>query len=392
MRRLVLLMLFASVLRAAEDRLAAIQVLLVPMRATPIAAAARGATPALTDVKHQLRDWIESRITGLQWNGDRWTPTPAVLEEQLNDGLGRAGLACPPNARCLENPLGYLGRVVLETQPGFLMVRTSIGVQVCGTDDSAYIYELTDDRWRRIWQSEQNNYEEKTYFPQRLVDVKISPTDWRPESDHTEHLIVTTGVFPWCSSVWQPIYYRIWQTNSTYSAPRLLLDESEQADIAAPIHARANQKDVFIEFQIIAADAMRVSDLRHYVLEKGRLRRTDPVALTPQDFVSFWLRDPWAEVSEWTARNGRAILKAWRQRYQGTDSEFTPPTRHCTLHPDLWQVATDPGSDPRPSFRYFLIRARPPFRFTIVAAADHPWPDCTEGDPTIDDAPGFFDK
>lgn len=377
MGRLALLLLFASVLRGAEDRLAAIRALLVPMRTAPIADA-RGARPALTDVKHQLRDWIEFHLSALQWKDARWTPNPSVLQEQLNDELSHADLFCPPKATCGENPLGYLDRVVLEVQSGFLVVRTSIGVQTCGTDDSAYIYESTDDRWRRIWQSEQNNYEERTYSPQRLVDVKISPTDWRPESDHTEHLIVTTGVFPWCSSVWQPVYYRVWQTKSAYSDPHLLLDDSEQADIAAPIHARANQKDVFIEFQTIAADAMRVSELQHYVLANGKLHRTDPVALTPHEFVSFWLRHPWNEVSQWTAQTRRASMKAWHQRYKGTDSEFTFPTRHCTLHPDLWQVATDPGIDPQAAVHYFLIRARLPFRFTMVAASDRPWPDCTK--------------
>jgi len=260
--------------------------------------------------------------------------------------------------------------VVFEIQSGFLAARTSIGIQTCGTDDSAYIYEPTDDRWRRIWQSEQNNYEEKTYFPQRLVEVKISPTDWRPESDYSEHLIATTGVFPWCTSVWQPIYYRAWQTKFTYPDARLLLDGSELADIGSPIHSRANQKDVFIEFQIIADDAMRVTEFQHYILENGRLRRTDPVALTPQEFVSFWLRHPWSEVSDWTAQTAKASMKAWRQEYKGSNSEFTSPTRHCTLHPDLWQVAAHPGIDPEPAVHYFLVRARLPFRFTMVAASD----------------------
>jgi hypothetical protein len=389
MVRLALSLLFASVLAGEEDRLATIHALLVPMRTAPIADA-RGATPALTNVKHQLREWIEFHLSALQRKDSRWTPNPLVLQEQLNDELNQADLLCPQNATCGENPLGYLDRVVLEIQSGLLVVRTSIGVQTCGTDDSAYVYESTDDRWRQIWQSEQNNYIEKSYFPERLVDVKISPTDWRPESDHTEHLIVTIGVFPWCSSVWQPVYYRVWQTKSTYSDPRLLLDDSELADIAAPIHARANQKDVFIEFQIVADDAMRVSEFKHYVLVNGKLHRTDPVALTPKEFVSFWLRHPWNEVSEWTAETGRVSMKAWRQRYKGTNSEFTSPTRHCTFHPDLWQVATGPDNDPPSAVHYFLIRGRPPFRFTMVAASDRPWPGCTEGDPAIDNSPNLL--
>ena len=48
---------------------------------------ARDATPELTVVKHQLRDWIELHLSGLQWKDGRWTINPSVLEEQLNDEL-----------------------------------------------------------------------------------------------------------------------------------------------------------------------------------------------------------------------------------------------------------------------------------------------------------------
>jgi hypothetical protein len=394
MCRLTLLLVFGSVLRAADDpRLTAIHELLVPMRNIKPDAQARGATPALTKVKHQLRDWIESRIADLKWNGTRWTPNPAVLQEQLNDELTRADLFLPKDPLKLYAPLvGYLDRISIDMQSGFLVLRTTVLVQTCGTDDSAYIYEFADNHWHRIWQSEQTDYDEKKYSPQRLVEVRISPTDWYPKSDHTEHLIVTVGVFPWCSSVWQPVYYRVWQTKSTYSSPLLLLDGSKPADILDPIHARVSGNEVFIEYDVIADDAMRVRELRHYVLEDGKLHRTEPVALTPQDFVYSWLRYPWTEVSEWTAPSARATLKAWREQYKGTNSEFTSPTRHCTRRPDLWQVATDPWNDSQPQVHYFLVRARPPFRFSMVAASDRPWPDCTEEDSAIDNAPDFFDK
>jgi hypothetical protein len=394
MYRLALLLLFASVLRAAGDpRLTAIHELLVPMRNIKPDAQARGATPALTTGKHELRDWLESRITGLEWNGTRWTPNPTVLQEQLNDELNRADLFLPKDPREVYAPLvGYIDRISIDMQSGFLVVRTAFLVQTCGTDDSAYIYEFVDNHWHRIWQSEQTDYEEKNYFPQRLVEVRISRTDWRPDADKTDNLIVTAGVFPWCTSVWQPVYYRVWQTKSTYSSPLLLLDGRELADIGTWIHARARQNEVFIGYQVIAGGAMRVPELRHYVLENGKLHRTDPVALTPEAFVSFWLRHPWSEVSAWTAQSARDTLKAVHEGYKGTDSEFSPPTRHCTPHPDQWQVATDPENDPQPQVHYFLIRARPPFRFTMVAESDRPWPDCTEDDPAIDNAPDFFDE
>ena len=66
MRLLALLLLGSPILALAQDtRLDAIRAILLPMRQLePLKA--RGATPAFTTVKHQLRDWIESRLSVLE--------------------------------------------------------------------------------------------------------------------------------------------------------------------------------------------------------------------------------------------------------------------------------------------------------------------------------------
>ena len=67
---------------------------------------------------------------------------------------------------------------------------------------------------------------------------------------------------------------------------------------------------------------------------------------------------------------------------------------HPSLHraPWLWQVAVDSGFRRQPVVHYFLIRARPPYRFTMVEESGRPWPDCTVADTAFDNAPVFFDK
>ena len=40
---------------------------------------------------------------------------------------------------------------------------------------------------------------------------------------------------------------------------------------------------------------------------------------------------------------------------------------------------------------YFLVRWRPPYRFTMVSVSDRPSPDCTEKDPEADEARSLFD-
>ncbi len=58
---------------------------------------ARGATVAFTAIKHQLRDWIESRLPALQWNDLQYLRI-TVLQEQLNAELTDANLLC--NSPC----------------------------------------------------------------------------------------------------------------------------------------------------------------------------------------------------------------------------------------------------------------------------------------------------
>lgn len=396
MRPLALLLLSSSLVVHAEDaRLAAIRALLLPMRANQLAnLKSRGATPALTTVKHQLRDWIESRLSVLRFNGSRWNPNPVVLQEQLNDELSRAELFCgsPSKVPCPEwSELGFLGPIVLDMQRGsLLVVRTAAGIQQCGYDESAYAYESGEPHWRRFWQSEQNDYAEGKYFPQWIREVWISPADFSPDADRTEHLILTLGTEPWCASTWHDVYYRVWQTKSSVGTPVLLLDGSEWAHVEEPIRGSVTRTGVFLEYAVPSVEGgFTRPEVRHYVLEHGKLERVDPAALTPRDFTAFWLRHPWSEVSAWTEEASHFKLERWLQQHKGPFSEFVDPTLHCKQHPDVWQVATDFGEDGKEKV-YFLIRWRPPYRFTMTSVGDHPSPDCTEEDREADEPRSLF--
>src|SRR5689334_14290897 len=73
---------------AQEARLSALRSSLVAMHAQPSEPVGpRGATPQLTAAKHQLRDWIESRLGALTRTGDE-----GELERKLNSELREANL------------------------------------------------------------------------------------------------------------------------------------------------------------------------------------------------------------------------------------------------------------------------------------------------------------
>jgi hypothetical protein len=70
----------------ADSSLDALHATLIEMRGkSPDSGGPRGATPSLTVVKHQLRDWVESRLKGLALRGDE-----GELGRRLNEELREA--------------------------------------------------------------------------------------------------------------------------------------------------------------------------------------------------------------------------------------------------------------------------------------------------------------
>jgi hypothetical protein len=135
--------------------------------------APRGATPQLTGAKHQLRNWVESRLTALSLRADE-----RDFAGKLNSELRAADLFCGEDAGnqkpCPEwTLLGFLNPLRIQRTRGFLIVQTGVGIE-CGFDESAYLYSWSKEGWRRVWQTEQNTYIEKAYRPQTIHEVLVS--------------------------------------------------------------------------------------------------------------------------------------------------------------------------------------------------------------------------
>jgi len=297
----------------------------------------------------------------------------------------------------MESELGLLGGIHTDRTSNneFLTVTTAVGV-LCGYDESAYLYRRDDQkRWRRFWESEQNDYSENKYLPQMLHAIRVSPTNYDKGADKREHLILTLGTNPWCSSNWHPVYDRVWQTKSNHPEPKLLLDESEIAFLGRdpPIQGSVGPHDILVEYTI-ARGAFTRQQIHHYAVEEGKVRRVDPVALSPRDFVDEWLTRVWTESSAWTQTKSRAALKLWHARLKsGPDrlsGNFDIPTLYCKNQSDVWQVGINFESPQKPVHAYFLVRWRPPYHFTMLAISDHPKRGCNERDPEADEPRTLF--
>ncbi len=355
----------------------------------------RGATPQLTVAKHQLRDWIETQLRSLPRGGDE-----GGIERKLNSELRDAGLACrddstPGQELCPDwTNLGFVGNVRLRRDGVFLVVQTALGIE-CGYDESAYLYSWSDEGWRRVWLTEQNDYAEKKYKPQVISSVLISPY-----SRENDYVVLTLGTESWCSSNWHEVYYRAFRLGPDLQAAPLI-EGAEFAFLgsAVPLRGSVTRSDVLVEFdgQSIDGEILVRSVVRHFAIDRDKVRRVAPLATIPRDFVDEWLTTEWSKAALWSESDNRRSTRDWHTKLHKdfVRGEFLDPTMHCPAKPDLWSVGVDFSDPPtpigsEPKGTYFLVRWRPPYQFSLEEVSDHPWPECTEEDRRADEGRTLF--
>lgn len=274
----------------------------------------RGATSALTAIKRGLRDWAEARLVAFGQNGDEDS-----LNRQFQEAFASAGLLCPDG--CPLNALGYVDAVRVRRQAEFLTVETSVGI-ACGYDDSTYVYEWRAGAWRRIFETEQDNYTKTGYLPQTIYAVQVSAPD-----RSGGRLVLSLGSRPGCSNAFQPLYYRLWRIGPGGSQSKVLLDASETAYIGAypPVRAILSPAELRLEFTAGGTGYGEGHQAeRHFEVNGTGVRQVEPIAPTPRDFVEEWLAAPWKQVAQWSES---ASLEAAHNRLHRDDAMGDFPDR-----------------------------------------------------------------
>jgi len=337
----------------------------------PDARIVRGATPALTTAKHDLRDWVEARLAA-----EDEAISPVAFSGALHEALDASGLLCTDfQIECGQNFLGYIDDVRVRRQGAYLTVITAMGVW-CGYDESAYLYGWDGAAWRRVWAHERLTYTEDEYLPQEIADVLVSAPDAGGAST-----ILLLGSQAACNGAFKNLYARAWQLPAA-GEPTQVLDWVEFAnDGYPPIQGRVRPGDVLFQY---TEDGLASGDphtaVRHFRVENGTAVQADPIAGRPHDFVAEWLSMPWEESRAWSESDA---LEAAHTELANEDGfgDMPQPTLRCGVDSDLWQVTTAVFRGPT---RYYRVRWTAPYRFTLVAVSEAPYPDCTIEDPRGD--------
>jgi hypothetical protein len=372
----------------------------------------RGATPMLMYVKHELRDWIEAQLRQFRRNDD-----PASLAKALSAKLDAADLTCTSPkelARCTSDGsdfdgTGYLTGLSIDMQQysvvysekaanhegearAVFVVKTDAGI-LCGTDESAYVYEWSDNHLQRILSDEQLIASDKPYAPQYIDAVQITPL-----SDKTKtRNILVLGHQGWCSSTWYDTYHRIWRATSDGKPAQLLLSNATWSwlDNEPPIEGSINGKEALVEFRVgsLDGDVHSYETIRHYALDGPQPQRIDPIALGPRAFTEEWLKADWKDGNAWSDPSSLAALQQWHGKLHADFllGDFTDTT-HCSGQIDLWQVGVDFTKEDRSINNkqkfvgpvYFTVRWRPPYHFQMMAVSASPQTSCAAVDKEAD--------
>lgn len=169
--------------------------------------------PDWTNLKHLLRDWIESRLPA---NLPALDQGYQGLEAQLTAELRRASVLEPekPSAEA-----GYVASVKLSRPaeyPGALLVEAGVTVP-CGFDVSIYLYHFTADSGSSLLEADGNHD-----WGNEVAETRFSGPDTLGG-----HVFCASWYGVQCESVWNLLDHRLFRIDADGDCTKSILGESQ---------------------------------------------------------------------------------------------------------------------------------------------------------------------
>ncbi len=355
--RLCLFLSVAGLLRAGQQSdLESLLAASAHLRSLAKSDAEIGAFGALTPAQWKgyeasLRDWIETRLPSDRSALEARFPS---IETQLTSELLNAGIL----KRGENEKPGFVSYLKFSRPDGLsdvLEVQTGVAVP-CGVDGSLYLYRITDTSHIRILESHGTSD-----WGSNLVETQISSPDGAGN-----RLVFASWDSVQCASVWNMLDYRLYRIGVAEEPAVLLFSGSHSYTIEGDLHVTFLPQELLLEFIAEALEGgFRRTYVLHYSVRPDGVRRIDPLALQPQDFVHEWLLQPWSEME---SRTSESAAK-WHNFLHGVGSEyqFVQP---CAERPGMTQIALNidhigEQEMPEPLAVYLLVQDSGDYHFKM---------------------------
>jgi hypothetical protein len=315
-------------------------------------------------IQGALSQWIESRLPADK--GLLHVDMPrlaALMTAELKEAhLTVEGAPNPPED-AFEGPgFDYVAVTFrqLPELPDTLLVNAGVSIP-CGMDEAIYLYLFDANSRTRAFADHP--------VGTTLADLQISQPDAQGR-----RLLLTHHLSTQCWSTWMNMAYSVYRFGALPAIPEKLLSERQGFWIGdtEPLFD-LTPDELLVEFLGLSTDVdvHHRTRVRRFEFRDG-VRRIDPIALQPQDFVEEWLLRPWAEME---SRSLPATKPSHDQLHAdfvlGEYSSVVP----CLARPGRWLIdlaITDIGGKKlaAPLETYFLVRELGNYKYQMESAGD----------------------
>lgn len=343
------------------------------------------AQQTIAETKDALGDFINAYLRCVSRQAD--APT---IQKELS-ALGHA-FALPPGQFFPEDQIpADLGKFGFELyfdvrmfeSPRLIGVTAKFSIE-CGGDTVLLMFAPDNDSWKEVLRWQKKAY--ATVDGGTLgFDYGVSPPD-----DAGQWFVVTHEVAPWCSSTWSSIRYSVLKPTAEPLRPRVVFSGAEEMWWGnEDFGVLTVQKDAFdLRFHSSSIDAgvhNRVW-VRHYSVIGDTIQQTQPVAVSPRDFVDEWIVSPWQQAEQWSSKSAvgelRQAHEGWfrREKFDNSLLEYYSVNRCADSH-DHYQVEI--GEETGPNFetaRCFYFQVSGNGAYTMLRVSEKPDPRCSGPD------------
>jgi hypothetical protein len=323
----------------------------------------RPASEAIERMKDTLGELVRAYMSCVPNSAP---PNPLQIREDLSDVIEGAGGVVDPDSSGRYGSELYFEARVTQDRRRLISITATFHIK-CGSDTVLLVFAPSGGRWEEVLRWQSPPYQ-RVFGAFGSFQYGISPAD-RAGSWY----VVTAYIPGSCASTWSSIRYDVLRPAATSSTPKVLLakldtiwwGDGDEGKLAV------NQKDFDLRFHGESIDKgvfVRVF-IRHYAVNGDVVRRIQPVAASPRDFVDEWIVSPWPEAANWsTERNVKKLRLAHEELQRINSKQDTlfsySSVRECAGSPDTVQVELCPGNGP--SF-YFHVSGNKSFMMMSIS-------------------------
>jgi hypothetical protein len=375
MRRAVAMLVLATALSIAPAAHAACS-RAAALADAVVAAQARYATTSAKDLETDLSADQQKAIADVrQTLGDFVTAVMACASPNRTEAIGhdltarikvaeaRAGLKVSPEGEpafdvetgaAHSNLVGVVSRFPIP----------------CGEDAVLSVFDSSMGAWTEKLRWQAGRY--KTVAGGLwALKFAISPRDAKDG-----WFVVTSSVAPWCSSTWSDLRYAVLRPGPYPLKPKQLLKRDDfmwwGSEDYGQLSAGADTADVRFHAASIDGGVHNRVWVRHFLVQGDRVRRVQPVAESPRDFVDEWITTPWSEARSWTEPTARDGLHRTHDRWNKSkpDGLEFEAARRCSGAATRYQIETSDVATNQTT--YFWVAGGPDYWLTDVSPTADP--------------------